>query len=128
MWNDQVERFATCQTFGHAWIPQSQAKSGWTPDYGHGIVLSCERCGCERRDTIDLNGDLSARSYDYPAGYQRDPAVIPERPTRGPTAGGVDDRVPVVPQSPLHHLNPQRRTRCHPPTPASSTTVTRSTP
>lgn len=82
MWNDQVERFATCQTFGHAWIPQSQAKSRWTPDYGHGIVLSCERCGCERRVTIDLNGDLSARSYDYPAGYQRDPAVIPERPTR----------------------------------------------
>lgn len=76
-WNDQQERYAACQTFGHAWIPQSQAKSGWTPDYGHGIVLSCDRCGCERRDTIDLNGDLSARSYDYPAGY-RDA----QRPTR----------------------------------------------
>lgn len=69
-----------CKMLGHSWEPQSQAKSGWTPGWGIGLILECDRCGCERRDIIDSNGNLSSRSYLYPPGYQY--AKGSDRPSR----------------------------------------------
>lgn len=69
-----------CKMIGHAWIPQAQAKSGWTPSWGIGLVLECERCGAERRDVIDQTGALSSRSYQHPPGYKYEPGQ--DRPTR----------------------------------------------
>lgn len=75
------ERQHLCKMIGHTWIPQAQSKSGWTPDWGIGLVLECDRCGAERRDTIDSNGALSTRSYVYPPGYKYE-GEAEARPTR----------------------------------------------
>jgi len=61
------EPFIRCRTLGHSWFDYD---SNWTPMYGTPLTLRCERCGMERRDTIDSSGNLNGRHYTRPLGYQ----------------------------------------------------------
>lgn len=56
-----------CRTFGHAWF-ETDADS--TPSFGYYLWLQCERCDTIRMDTINIHGELGARSYRYPDGYK----------------------------------------------------------
>lgn len=49
-----------CATLGHAWF---DFDSNWTPTFGVPLTCRCERCGRERRDTINSYGELLARHY-----------------------------------------------------------------
>ena len=49
-----------CATIGHAWF---DFDSNWKPTLGVPLTVRCERCGRERRDTINDWGDLIARHY-----------------------------------------------------------------
>ena len=61
-------QFVYCYAWGHAWFPTDT--STWRPQFGTPVVLSCERCGTERRETYGTHtGDLLLRNYDHPAGY-----------------------------------------------------------
>jgi len=69
--------FTRCYTLGHAW--EDYDDSDWKPPWGTGLALRCLRCTTTRRDIINANGDLGARSYVYPDGYRYGRG---ERPTR----------------------------------------------
>ena len=75
-WNENQH---LCKMIGHTWIPQSQSKAGWRPPWGVGLILECDRCGAERHDVLDQNGELSVRNYIYPDGYKSEGD---DRPTR----------------------------------------------
>jgi hypothetical protein len=67
-----------CRTYGHGWdewTPVGMRKPPW----GFRLSLRCVRCGTERHDIIDANGDVSSRKYYYPDGYKM---TRDERPTR----------------------------------------------
>lgn len=49
-----------CATLGHAWHDYD---SNWRPEFGVALTVRCERCGRERRDTINEYGTLLARHY-----------------------------------------------------------------
>jgi hypothetical protein len=66
---DQKQDWLECHVFGHEWEPFM--KLGRRSDWGRVFSLRCARCGCERHDTIDLQGNLSTREYVYPEGYVR---------------------------------------------------------
>ena len=70
-------QYVRCNTFGHAWFDYDS--SDWTPTFGDSLVLRCERCGTERRDSIGGSGQILARHYLYPDGYKYGRG---ERPTR----------------------------------------------
>src|SRR5262245_41846360 len=60
--------FGLCRLLGHLWhvVP-----SDWTPTFGVPMTVRCERCDIERRDSVNRQrGDIEARRYLYPAGYQ----------------------------------------------------------
>jgi hypothetical protein len=55
-----------CRTIGHAWFEidtTTKSQVGWM------FWLQCERCGTQRRDTINLRGDLNSRNYVYAENY-----------------------------------------------------------
>jgi hypothetical protein len=56
-----------CRTFGHAWFEVDADKRS---SFGYYLWLRCERCDAVRMDTIDVHGELGARSYRYPEGYK----------------------------------------------------------
>jgi hypothetical protein len=60
--------YVECRSWGHQWdtFRPLRRRAAW------GVLLSlrCERCGCERHDTIDSTGQVSAREYKYPDGYK----------------------------------------------------------
>lgn len=59
--------FIECRSMGHAWYPTDADKTtkiGWYDWY------RCERCTGIRKDTCDVHGDISARSYKMPEGYR----------------------------------------------------------
>jgi hypothetical protein len=70
-------QYVRCNTIGHAWFDYDN--SDWIPTFGDPLVLRCERCGTERRDTIGGSGQIIARHYFYPDGYKYGRG---ERPTR----------------------------------------------
>jgi hypothetical protein len=47
--------------------------------FGTPLVLRCERCNTNRRDTIDNLGQIAARSYVYPENYRYDRGLLPTR-------------------------------------------------
>lgn len=61
------EGFVRCGTLGHAWHDYD---STWTPEFGNPLTLRCERCGTERRDSINDWGKLLNRHYFYPPFYK----------------------------------------------------------
>ena len=76
----QYERtqFVRCNTFGHAWFDYDN--SDWIPEWGEPLVLRCERCGSERRDTISTStGDIVGRHYFHPEGYRYEKGTRPTR-------------------------------------------------
>lgn len=68
--------YLRCNTLGHSWFDYD---STWTPQFGLPLTLRCERCGMERRDTINTYGSLLARHYFRPPNYQYPKG---SRPTR----------------------------------------------
>lgn len=70
-------QFIRCNTIGHAWFDYDN--SDWRPTFGDPLVLRCERCGTERRDSIGSSGQLVQRSYDYPEGYKYGRGERPNR-------------------------------------------------
>lgn len=71
-------QFVRCNTFGHAWFDYDN--SDWTPSWGEPLVLRCERCGSERRDTISSStGEIVGRSYFHPEGYKYEKGTRPSR-------------------------------------------------
>ena len=60
--------FVKCRSWGHEW--DTFTPLGRRASWGLLLSLRCVRCGTERHDTIDMNGDLSTREYKYPDGYQ----------------------------------------------------------
>ena len=74
----EKQQFIRCNTFGHAWFDYDN--SDWTPEWGEPLVLRCERCGSERRDTISTStGDIIGRHYFHPDGYSYDRGTRPTR-------------------------------------------------
>jgi hypothetical protein len=49
-----------CATIGHAWF---DVDSTWKPNMGVPLTVRCERCGRERRDTLDVHGEVLNRDY-----------------------------------------------------------------
>ena len=51
----------------HSW---HEVPSDWTPEWGVPFTLRCERCNCERRDTVHrTSAEVLNRRYIYPPGY-----------------------------------------------------------
>jgi hypothetical protein len=71
-------QFVRCNTFGHAWFDYDT--SDWIPKFGKPLVLRCERCGSERRDSIGASGNVIARHYLHPEGYKYAKGTRPSRP------------------------------------------------
>ena len=59
--------YLRCNTLGHAWF---DTDSTWKPQFGTPLTLRCERCGMERRDSINDRGDLLNRHYTRPPHYR----------------------------------------------------------
>jgi hypothetical protein len=55
--------YLRCNTLRHAWF---DIDSDWKPTFGTPLTVRCERCGMERRDTINARGDVAARHYKKP--------------------------------------------------------------
>lgn len=68
--------YIRCNTLGHAWHDYD---SSWTPMFGVPLTLRCERCGMERRDTVNDWGKLLGRRYFRPPNYRYPKG---SRPTR----------------------------------------------
>jgi hypothetical protein len=73
-----VPDYTRCRTLGHAWF---DVDSDWKTDLGGTpLTVRCERCMCERRDTISrTTGDLVARNYYYPEQYKMTALETPSR-------------------------------------------------
>ena len=66
-WQHERKGFVRCRTVGHAWF---DVAGNWTPpDASIPLTFHCERCGTERRDAINVFGDLVYRYYVKPDGY-----------------------------------------------------------
>ncbi len=71
--------YQTCRLIGHEWDYFTPGVGQRKPaPWGRGFSLRCARCAAERHDCFDSLGNLSARSYDYPSGYE---VAADERPT-----------------------------------------------
>lgn len=78
---EQEENFIVCRTLGHAWDEISDP-GGWSPMqrvWKWRICLRCVRCGCERYDGINVNGEVGSREYRYPINYKY---AVHQTPTR----------------------------------------------
>lgn len=68
---EQVLAFLACRgPIRHRWdvIPSSPEMR---PEFGTLVLLRCDSCGTMRHDIFSrITGDLLARWYDYPEGYQ----------------------------------------------------------
>lgn len=66
-------QFSDCRgILRHAW---DEVDSDWASPNRDGttpMTLRCQRCGTERRDVIDRNGEVAHRRYIYPIGYHID--------------------------------------------------------
>ena len=70
-------QYIRCNTIGHAWFDYDN--SDWKPMFGDPLVLRCERCSTERRDTIGASGQIIARHYFHPEGYKYARGTKPSR-------------------------------------------------
>lgn len=70
-------QYVRCNTIGHAWFDYDN--SDWVPTFGDPLVLRCERCGSERRDSIGTAGQVVARHYLHPADYKYGRGAKPTR-------------------------------------------------
>jgi hypothetical protein len=70
-------QFIRCNTLGHSWFDYDN--SDWNPTFGDPLVLRCERCGSERRESIGASGQLLQRQYFHPEGYKYAKGTRPTR-------------------------------------------------
>lgn len=84
--------YSVCRLLGHAW---HHVPSDWTPQFGEPMTVRCERCDMERRDTVQRGtGEVLARRYTYPIGYQFVALDSDERPSRAAfRASWLDDEL-----------------------------------
>lgn len=72
---------AGCRVWAHAWAPTDAWRKGraalWVQQ------LTCQRCSTVRLDTINRDGIVVARKYDYVKGYQRKGMGIMKPAERG---------------------------------------------
>lgn len=68
--------YIRCNAIGHSWHDYD---SNWTPEFGTPLTLRCERCGMERRDSINDYGMLLNRHYYRPPNWKYPKH---ERPTK----------------------------------------------
>ena len=68
--------YLRCNTLGHAWFDYD---SNWKPQFGSPLTLRCERCGMERRDSVNDHGDLLTRHYTRPPHYRYPKGTRPTR-------------------------------------------------
>ena len=75
----QFERtqYVRCYTIGHAWFDYDNSE--WNPEFGTPLVLRCERCGSERRDSIGSSGQMIGRNYYYPDDYKYAKGMRPNK-------------------------------------------------
>ena len=68
--HEQQQRLR-CDALGHAWFDVDS--NHWTTTFGTPLTVRCERCGEERRDKLDRNGDLlpGGRRYVMPDWYRK---------------------------------------------------------
>ena len=61
-------QFSDCRgILRHSW---HEVSGDWTPEFGVPMTLICERCGMERRDTLQRGtADVLSRRYLQPEGY-----------------------------------------------------------
>ena len=66
-WHNERRGYVRCRTIGHSWFDYD---STWTPQFGVPLTVRCERCGTERRDTVQATtGRLLTRHYYKPSNY-----------------------------------------------------------
>lgn len=66
-WQHERKQFLLCRTIGHAWFKFED--SGWIPEWGTPLCVKCERCGMQRRDILNVHGEIGRRYYIRPDGY-----------------------------------------------------------
>ena len=66
-WQNERRGYIRCRSLGHSWF---DTDSTWESQFGTPLTVRCERCGMERRDTVNRYGELLARHYYRPTGYQ----------------------------------------------------------
>jgi hypothetical protein len=64
-----AKAYVECKTFGHAWDEFNPINMR-RPHFGWRLSLRCVRCGAERHDIIDSNGNVGSRSYEHPIDYK----------------------------------------------------------
>lgn len=71
------EDFERCRTLRHAWdvVGRAVVKDSYT-GIEEELHLRCIFCTSTRIDMLDRRGDLVARTYEYPHGYERE--YLPE--------------------------------------------------
>ena len=75
------DSFIECKTFGHSWFVQdANAFARSSPGWRYEMLLECERCRTTRVDRLDVEGNVTSRSYKY-ADHYRD-AKGEQKPTR----------------------------------------------
>ena len=62
---DLSDEYLYCRRFGHGWHPRTAIKKKWWFE----ATVSCDRCGCERIEVINLRGEIVKRLMYYPKGY-----------------------------------------------------------
>jgi hypothetical protein len=82
------DEYVKCRSWGHEWdtFHPLRRRAAW----GTLLSLRCVRCGTERHDTIDANGDISTREYKYADGYRLTGVA------RGDRATGAEIRLEVL--------------------------------
>ncbi len=72
MYDADTLAYSQCKAIGHDWdATPNQRRARW----GTLLTLRCTCCGSRREDTIDLNGDVSVRSYVYDDSYLNLPVL-----------------------------------------------------
>lgn len=68
---DAPDQFVRCRALGHTWEGYVPFPPMAAPSFGWRMSLRCASCGTERHDLVShRDGDVLAREYRYPDGYQ----------------------------------------------------------
>ena len=65
-WQHERKGYVKCRALNHAWF---DIEDDWEPQFGTPLVVKCERCGSLRRDILNRYGEVEARYYIKPSGY-----------------------------------------------------------
>lgn len=72
MYDADTLALSPCKAIGHDWdATPNQRRARW----GTLLTLRCTCCTARREDTIDLNGNVSVRTYTYTDAYENLPVM-----------------------------------------------------